>query len=142
MKFQKPNREVYTTFIHCSASDNPAHDDVSVIDQWHKERGWSGIGYHYFIKKDGTIQEGRDLEKIPAAQRGHNTGSIAICIHGLEIDKFTEVQLLALENLCHQINRAYIEMTFHGHCEVNPHKTCPVINTKEVLGLDSEGYMV
>jgi len=141
MIFHRPNRKVYCTFIHCSASDNPAHDDVSVITQWHIERGWNTIGYHYFIKKDGTIQEGRSLERIPAAQKGYNTGSIAICLHGLDIDLFTEEQFNSLRDLCNQISDSYYEMTFHGHNEVNPNKTCPVFNVKEVLNLDAKGKM-
>ena len=88
--FQKPNRHAYNVFIHCSASDNPKHDDVDVIRKWHVDeppygRGWSDIGYHYFIKKDGTLEIGRSLERTPAAQRGYNRGSFAICLHGLDI---------------------------------------------------------
>jgi N-acetylmuramoyl-L-alanine amidase len=142
LKFPKPNRVVYNTFIHCSASDNPAHDDVEVIRQWHLERGWSDIGYHFFIRKNGTIEAGRDLERTPAAQKGYNTGSIAICIHGLELNLFTDLQLEALRCLCNEINRAYSDMTFHGHNEVNSNKTCPVIDVKEVLTLANNGRMI
>lgn len=143
MWFQKPNREVTDVFIHCSASDNPKHDDVSVITKWHQERGWSTIGYHYFIKKDGTLQEGRDLERTPAAQKGYNTGSIAICLHGLEKDKFTEAQFETLRKLCSEINEKYAgHIYFRGHCEVNPHKTCPVFDYKKVLNLNTIGHMM
>ena len=86
--FVRPNRPVDRVFLHCSASDHAHHDDVSVMDKWHKARGWAGVGYHYFIKKDGTIQQGRDLEKTPAAQARHNRGTIAICCHGLKEDKY------------------------------------------------------
>jgi hypothetical protein len=142
MLFFKPNRPVNKVFIHCSASDNPSHDDVDVIRGWHRKRGWSDIGYHYFITKRGIIQKGRDLERTPAAQKGHNTGSIAICLHGLEIDKFTTMQFECLKRLCGQINQAYnSEVTFHAHNEVNPHKTCPVFDIKEVLNLDDQGYI-
>lgn len=142
MKFQKPNRHVYTVFLHCSASDNPDHDDVSVIKQWHLDRGWSDVGYHYFIKKDGTLQIGRDLERTPAAQKGYNTGSIAICLHGLLEYNFTLEQFNTLRELCKEINSSYKEITFHGHNEVNPNKTCPVFNVKDVLNLDNSGKML
>lgn len=65
--FAKPRRPVSRVFIHCSASDNPDHDSVAVIRNWHLENGWSDIGYHYFIRKDGVIQEGRPIEQAPAA---------------------------------------------------------------------------
>lgn len=139
MKFTAPKRQIKRVFIHCSASDNPAHDDVSVIKQWHLERGWRDIGYHFYIKKDGTIQTGRNIEVIPAAQAGNNTGTIAICCGGL-ID-FPARQMNALVELCDAINEAIAGVTFHGHCEVEPNKTCPVFDYKDILDLDSNGRM-
>jgi len=90
--FDKPNRFVDRVFLHCSASDHANHDNVATMDRWHRERGWSGVGYHLFIRKDGTLEDGRDLERTPAAQSGHNRGSIAICLHGLKIEKFTSAR--------------------------------------------------
>jgi outer membrane protein OmpA-like peptidoglycan-associated protein len=139
--FTKPARAVHTVFLHCSASDNPAHDSAAVIDSWHKANGWSGIGYHYFIRKDGTIEKGRDLEKTPAAQSEHNPGTIAICAHGLEISKFTDVQLSAVKALCTEINNAYGRtLKFRGHREVAS-KSCPVFDYKTLLDLDATGQM-
>lgn len=139
--FKKPRRWVNRVFLHCSASDNPAHDDVSVMDAWHKARGWSGVGYHFFIKKNGTIQVGRPIEQVPAAQGGNNAGTIAICCHGLLKEKFTEAQFNAVRALCKDINNAYNgRITFHGHCEVSS-KTCPVYDYKAVLKLDKNGKL-
>lgn len=117
-----------------------AHDDVKVIKKWHvKGNGWSDIGYHFFIKKDGTLQVGRDIERVPAAQKGHNIGTITICVHGLE--DFTEAQFATLRKLCAEINKAYNgEITFHGHNEV-ANKACPVFDYQTVLSLDFEGYI-
>lgn len=140
--FQKPIRKISKVFIHCSASDHAAHDDISVIRKWHLDRGWSDVGYHYFIKKNGDLQLGRDLERTPAAQRGFNLWSIAICVHGLEKNLFTVEQFETLKSLCGLIKVAYNnEVTFHGHCEVSS-KTCPVFDYKQVLNLDEFGYMV
>lgn len=129
-------------FIHCSASSQQAHDDVEVIRKWHvEERGWRDVGYHYFIQFDGTIQHGRDLEWIPAAQRGHNEGTIAICLHGRTARDFTVSQFDALRSLCRTIADAYEgEVTFHGHCEVS-NKACPVFEYEAVLDLDKEGHL-
>lgn len=145
--FQKPKRHISRVFIHCSASDNPKHNDISVIRKWHTDpkpegRGWSDVGYHYFIKKDGTIQTGRPLERTPAAQKGHNKGTIAICLHGLKEGNFTQEQKRSLIRLCTVINRAYnSKITFHGHREVEPLKTCPVFDYKQWLSLDEYGRM-
>ena len=139
--FRKPRRRVDRVFIHCSASDHAHHDDVSVMDRWHKERGWSEVGYHFFIKKDGQLQEGRSLEKTPAAQGGHNRATIAICLHGLDKDKFTENQFDTLKDLCRKIDSEYGgQVTFHGHTEVSA-KTCPVFDYKKVLKLDRHGNL-
>jgi N-acetyl-anhydromuramyl-L-alanine amidase AmpD len=141
MAFEKPRREVERVFLHCSASDRPAHDDVAVMREWHLARGWSDVGYHFFIRKDGEVQDGRDLEVTPAAQAGHNTATIAICLHGLAVENFTEAQYRGIVALCNEIHEAYGGMvTFHGHCEVSS-KACPVFSYREVLGLDAHGNM-
>lgn len=139
--FRPPARPVTRVFIHCSASDNPAHDSVAVIRQWHIANGWSDIGYHLFIRKDGSIEPGRSLERMPAAQAGHNRGTIAICLHGLDESRFTAAQIGALQALCAAINDAYLGMvTFHGHREVAA-KSCPVIDYRKVLKLDRSGSL-
>jgi len=139
IEFKKPNRFVEKVFIHCSDSDITSHDDWKVIDGWHKERGWEGIGYHYFITKKGELQIGRPLEKIPSAQYGYNTGSIAICVSGSK--DFTEKSFVTLRQLCDEIDVEYDKLTFHGHCEVDKNKTCPVFDYKSVLGLNDKGYL-
>ena len=138
-QFIEPERFVSTVFLHCSASNSPFHDHVQVIRQWHLEKGWNDIGYHYFIRIDGTIQIGRDLETIPAAQKGYNQGSIAICLHGLNEEDFTEEQFNALILLCGQINVVYNrKISFRGHREVSS-KLCPVFDYKRVLNLNEHG---
>lgn len=139
--FDKPNRFVDRVFIHCSASDHANHDNVATMDRWHRERGWSGCGYHLFIRKDGKLEHGRDLDRTPAAQGGHNRGTIAICLHGLKIEKFTDAQFATLKSLSVQINNAYGGgVTFHGHREVAA-KACPVFDYKKVLALNAFGQL-
>lgn len=138
---KRPARKVWCVYLHCSASDNPAHDYPKVMEDWHRERGFSEIGYHFFIQKNGTICEGRSLETVPAAQQGHNTGSIAICAHGLVKERFTPEQLGSLRGLCITLDRLYKGgLSFHGHCEVS-NKSCPVYDYKQILGLDSGGRL-
>jgi hypothetical protein len=138
---KKPTRRVDTVFIHCSASDNPGHDDITVVRRWHIDRGFKDIGYHFFIRASGEVQDGRSLEDTPAAQAGHNTGSIAICLHGKTLGKFTPAQFNALRDLCHDIQRLYATpLRFRGHREVAA-KSCPVFDYKQVLGLDEKGFL-
>lgn len=142
INFKKPARKVKTVFLHCSASDHPGHDSVAVITRWHIQRGFSGIGYHYFISKNGNIHDGRSLERTPAAQKGHNSGSIAICLHGLKVEKFTKRQYESVKALCKTIDSAYGKkmIRFRGHREVSS-KSCPVFDYQKVLGLDGQGKM-
>ena len=140
--FNKPNRKVDRVFIHCSASDVPAHDNAATIRDWHVNgNGWNDIGYHYFIRKSGQLEDGRDLEKTPAAQGGNNRATIAICLHGLDEHKFTQAQFDKLRGLAVEINNAYAgAVTFHGHREVAA-KACPVFDYKTVLQLDAFGRL-
>ena len=143
-KFSKPKRRVKRVFLHCSAHDGKHSDNAETIDAWHKDRGWKGIGYHFFIRFDGTIEHGRPLHQTPAAQARHNRGTIAICLHGgqnSKPDAFTEQQFDSLRRLCRDIDAAYDgKITFHGHKEVSA-KACPVFDYKAVLGLDRNGYL-
>jgi len=141
--FAKPRRPITRVFLHCSASDNPAHDDVAVIRRWHvADNGWADVGYHLFVQKSGAVQAGRSLELTPAAQEGHNTGTIAICLAGLAAPRFTKAQFTTLGRLCVDIDAAYRGLvTFHGHHEVNPYKTCPVYDYRAILGLDAAGRL-
>ena len=131
---KKPNRFINKVFLHCSASDLPEHDNIQTITKWHFQRGFSEIGYHFIITKDGTIHTGRNIELIPAAQAGHNTNSIAICVTGLTT--FSQTQFDSLRKLCGEINNLYENITFHGHCEVS-NKTCPVFDYHKVLNLQN-----
>ena len=138
--FTKPTRKIDRVFLHCSASSRPEHGNIATIRKWHQQRGWSDIGYHFFIPFHGELQVGRDLEKTPAAQKGHNTGTIAICLHGLHKHDFTFNQFETLQKLCQFINKIYNgNITFHGHCEVSA-KACPVFDYKAVLNLNSSGH--
>lgn len=129
--FAKPKRAVNKVFIHCSASDNAAHDNIKTIKSWHLARGFNDIGYHYYIDKIGIVHNGRSVELTPAAQSGHNKGTIAICLGGL--NHFSEAQFFSLKKLCAEIKQALPKITFHGHCEVSA-KTCPNFDYKKVLG--------
>lgn len=140
--FGPPSRRVERVFLHCSASDDSSLAGgklVEVVRDWHRARRFSDVGYHYLIDKQGKVMAGRGLEKTPAAQKGHNAGTIAIMVHGLE--GFPRPMLNACRDLCGAINEACAgRITFHGHREVSA-KTCPVFDYSALLGLDRYGRM-
>ena len=138
--FTKPSRKIHRVFIHCSASDHVHHDNIDTIKSWHLARNFSDVGYHFFIRKDGTLEYGRDIEKTPAAQKGHNLYTLAICMHGLKEENFTPAQFDTLRALAVQIDHNYENISFHGHCEISK-KACPVFNYKKILNLDRYGSL-
>jgi len=104
--------------------------DRSLIDEWHRERGWNGIGYHYVIindrhdnKEDGTVEVGRDLALAGAHAKGLNERSIGICCvgHG-DYAPFTDAQTTSLVNLISELMDRFPAVTLNkiiGHRELN-----------------------
>lgn len=115
-------RAIHKAIIHCAATPNFKVFDRADIDRWHKERGWSGIGYHYVIRVDGVVELGRPEEKIGAHCKGHNKDSIGICMIGT--DEFTPEQWKALKALRKTLKAKYSGISFHGHNEFSE-KECP-----------------
>jgi hypothetical protein len=87
-------REIDSIVVHCTATPEGRDVTAAEIDQWHKKRGWLGIGYHSVIRIDGTEEKGRDLdndgdveEHVGAHTRGHNARSLAVVyVGGLDSD--------------------------------------------------------
>lgn len=75
-------RNINEIIIHCSETRPDQDITAADIDLWHRRKGWDGIGYHFFIRLDGTIEPGRPIKKIGAHCYGHNNNSIGICYAG------------------------------------------------------------
>ena len=131
-------RKIDKIIIHCSATEAGHNFSARDIDVWHKQRGFNGIGYHYVIKLDGTVEEGRPLEKIGAHCVGQNGNSIGICYiggmsHALPKDTRTPEQKKALVKLVKQLTARFPRATVHGHNEFAP-KACPCFDVKAEFG--------
>lgn len=103
--------------IHHSDSDN---GDAALIHNWHLNKGWSGIGYHYVILKDGTIERGR-AEKYIGAHAGSagNGDSVGICLVG-KLDNYlpAEIQIDSLVWLINELKARYGNLAVIGHKDV------------------------
>ena len=129
-------RKINKLIIHCSATPEGRPVTVYEIDKWHRQRGWTGIGYHYVIYLDGTIHKGRDEDLVGAHCLGQNANSIGICYvgglskDGTPKDTRTPEQKLALIDLLKALKRKYPEATIHGHREFAA-KACPCFDAKD-----------
>ena len=126
-------RAITRVILHCSDSDNPKHDNIDIIRKWHIQQGWDDVGYNFFIRSDGTIEIGRDIELIPAHVSGLNNDSIGICLHGKNY--FTQDQFDSCKQLIHMLKMLIgTHISTHAHNEFNKLKTCPNFDIKkEVL---------
>lgn len=108
------------------------NDDVSAetVHQWHLNNGWSGIGYHFLIRKDGTIEEGRPLGTVGAHVYGENRHTVGINLVGnfesavpTEAQKTAAAHLIASLCTVYQLDPVW-ESTVKGHCDLNA-TACP-----------------
>lgn len=140
--------------IHCSATRPDQECNAAIIDEWHKARGWSGIGYHYVILRDGTLERGRDVKFMGAHVLGHNEGNIGICmVGGLDKDgkaanTFTDMQFRTMRSIVMAMQDAYgvEDQNIKGHRDYSPdlngdgqitpdefYKQCPCFNVWDYL---------
>lgn len=133
-------RKITEIIIHCSATAEGLDFSVRDIRAWHKAQGWKDVGYHYVVRLDGTVQEGRPIDQAGAHCKGHNDRSIGICyIGGLAADgrtpkdTRTTAQRAALRALVTRLQRQFPAATVHGHNEFAA-KACPCFNVREEFG--------
>ncbi len=140
-------RNIDTIIIHCTATRSnwwegkTSQQKVDEVRRWHVEdRGWSDCGYHYLCDRDGTLVEGRPLERTGAHAKNHNTGSVGISLfggHGGNVsdqfeDNFTEDQDLALRELIAKLKADHPITKIIGHNEV-ANKACPTFVVRDWL---------
>lgn len=125
-------RKINEIILHCSATPENKNFTVEDITKWHKAKGWDGCGYHYVIHLDGTIHNGRPIEKVGAHCLGHNANSIGICYiggvdkNGKPKDTRTDAQKKALIILVHELLVKYNLKLFQVRCHYEyAAKACP-----------------
>ena len=129
-------RVITLLVIHCSAVKPDQTSSAAQIDTWHrKDRHYKlGIGYHYVIRRDGSIEPGRPEWMVGAHCLNHNAHSIGICyeggldIRGQPADTRTAEQKAAMRWLLRQLHRSYPRALIVGHHDLNPQKVCPCID--------------
>jgi N-acetylmuramoyl-L-alanine amidase len=129
-------RNLDKIIFHCADTRIDQSFSVETVRKWHtdpkpKGRGWSDIGYHYYIDLKGTLHKGRPIEKKGAHCKGYNKGSVGVCFEGgkkadgSKWDKPKPTQLETARVLIGYLRATYNDnLTIHGHYEFSS-KSCP-----------------
>jgi len=119
-------RQTKYIVVHCSAT-NPINDiGADEIDQWHRQRGWNGIGYHAVIRRGGLVEFGRHFNDPGAHVKGHNFQSVGVCVvggidaGGNSEDNFTDAQYTSLYDVLRMLKQAYPAAEVLGHRDLSP----------------------
>lgn len=132
-------RAINQLFVHCSATKPTQDIGAKEIREWHvKGNGWKDIGYHFVIRRNGVVEDGRPVEQVGAHVAGHNANSIGIClVGGIDVSgkpeaNFTPEQWKALPRLLRVLKAHYPKATIHGHNEYAA-KACPSFDVQKWL---------
>lgn len=117
------SKRTRTDFIilHHRAGDG----DVSSIHQGHLKNGWSGIGYHFYVRKDGSVFRGRPIGMVGAHCTNYNSCSVGVCFEGnFEKEEMTKAQIKAGQRLVEYLRNLYpkAEVKRHGELQAT---ACP-----------------
>lgn len=143
-------RNITKLVIHCSATPPEMDVGAATIRAWHVDppprgNGWADIGYHWVIKRDGTIEKGRPEEKQGAhtSAGGGNVDSIGVCMVGgvkkvngklITENNFTEAQWGSLNWIIQDLCQRYPKITsIKGHRDYDKGKDCPSFNVADKL---------
>jgi len=142
-------RTINKIIIHCSDSH---WGNAASIRQWHLERGFDDIGYHFLILNgypscqnykdrrpipdaDGMLENGRDLELPGAHTQGNNENSIALCLVGVTTFSGKQIQVL-VTMVRHFMARFGLKAhDVFGHYEFDAAKSCPNLDMNYVRGM-------
>ena len=132
-------RKINLIVIHCSATRRNQRFTVDMLRDCHNARfNGKGIGYHYYIEKDGHLYQTRDEEEVGIHARHYNAHSIGICYeggldeNGKDEDTRTPEQRAALIALLRSLKIDYPDAQIMGHGELEGvHKACPCFSCQE-----------
>ena len=132
-------RTINLIVVHCTATQGNRTLSPEALDLMHRRRGFNGTGYHYYIRKDGTVHLTRPVERIGAHAKGFNASSIGICYEGgldeegRPADTRTQAQRFALLDLLTILKHQYPDAQILGHYQLSAsiHKACPCFDSRK-----------
>ena len=140
-------RPIRRIVIHHSATF--AHMDIGAaeIEQWHLERGFNSIGYHFVIRRNGLVETGRAIAAVGEHVRGHNADSIGIClVGGLGANRqaentFTKAQMFELAVLVRDLLKTWPNAEICGHKDLAATE-CPAFDVVDWWAVEGEQHYV
>jgi N-acetylmuramoyl-L-alanine amidase len=132
-------REITEVIVHCAATPEGKSFTVDDVRRWHRQKGWTDVGYHYVIGLRGELWLGRDVDIQGAhcAAGGHNRKSIGVCYIGgvardgkTPKDTRTPEQKATLLKLLMDLRKLYPGMRIYGHHDFERGKACPSFDAK------------
>ncbi len=118
------SRRIFTDYIilHHAAAAKASADNIHTI---HLKNGWAGIGYHCYVRKDGSIYEGRPEAAVGAHATGFNSRSVGVCFEGnFMTEAMTDAQIKAGRELVCYLSAKYPKASLICHRDVNA-TACP-----------------
>ena len=130
---EMPADSVSYIIIHCSATRETQDYTPEQLKRDHLARGFIDVGYHFYIRKDGTVTKHRRLNEVGAHCRPFNRCSIGVCYeggldaNGKPKDTRTLKQRASLAGLLLDLHRQFPKAVIRGHCEMPGAviKACP-----------------
>lgn len=136
----KKRKTTTAIVVHCSATQPKQDIGAAEIERWHRQRNFLAIGYHYVIRRDGTVEKGRDEDAVGAHVEGHNSTSVGVCmVGGIDAkgnpqDNFTPAQYASLQTLLRDLKTRYSTAEIKGHRDFpGVAKACPSFSVKDWL---------
>jgi N-acetylmuramoyl-L-alanine amidase len=139
VRLKKSRRVITEIIVHCTATPEGKDYTVDDVRRWHRQQGWSDIGYHYLIGRHGELWDGRDVDIQGAhcAAGGHNRNSIGVCyVGGLDRDGKTAKDTRTLQqkaqllSLLYDLRKLYPQARIYGHNDFEHSKACPCFDAR------------
>ncbi|MEJ3666500.1 peptidoglycan recognition protein family protein [Stutzerimonas stutzeri] len=144
----KPRTATKYIVVHCAATKPTMDIGLREIRQWHRQQGWLDVGYHFIIRRDGTVENGRPQDVVGSHVKGHNSESLGICMaggidaSGKPENNFTPEQFASLSSLLWALRAGreapYPGAKVVGHRELDPGKACPSFDVQAWLKADAK----
>ncbi len=141
------SRRKETNYIVIHSTHTKPNTDISIrdVDEWHRKRGLLKVGYHFFIKRAGLIEVGRNPNEIGAHTKEYDINSISICLagglntRGIVAPDYAKEQIESLFVLIRTLKYMYSNAKVVGHRDLSETE-CPSFDVKGWWNINSENF--